>query len=172
MATNMQEILSGGYFSLDEESGLRFRLRDTNWNDYGYYTLYSLVMQLPTKENFTIADMHIMNHEQKIKEKPVAHQGIVAFISNVASAEKLFLMLSSQQRLKLEEALHIRYDSSSVANNGAFRKSVCRNQTVVEFIYAQKRIRELMHSDIDVLTILNNHSEQICQLLSSLTKQS
>lgn len=170
MANNMQEILSGRYFSLDEESGLRFRLRDTNWNDYGYYTLYSLVLELPTKVSFIIDHMHIMNHEQKIKEKPVAHQGIVAFISNVASAEKLFLMLTPQQRLKLEEVLHVCYDSNSVANAPAFRKSVCRNKTIAEFIDAQNRIKMLMHSEIDASTILKDRSEQIRQLLSSLTK--
>lgn len=172
MATNMQAILSGGYFSIDEESGLKFRLRDANWNDYGYYTLYSLVMQLPTKESFIIADLRIMNHEQKIKEKPVAHQGLVAFISNVASAEKLFLMLTPQLRLKLEEALQVQYDASTVMKGPAFNKSVCRHRTVDEFIDAQNRIKMLMHSEIDACTILKDHSEQIGQILSSLTKRS
>lgn len=171
MDINMQEILSGRDFSLDEESGLRFRLRDTNWNDYGYYTLYSLILQLPTKES-CIIDLHILSHEQKINERPVAHHGIVAFISNVASAEKLFLTLTPQQRLKLEEVLHVRYDNDSVANAPAFRKSVCRNRTVAEFIDAQNQIKKLMHSEIDFRTILNNHSDRIRLLLSSLTKQS
>lgn len=173
MLTNKETIWKGNTFQIDEESGVKFRLRYRDWNDYGYYTLYTLEMQLPnTWLSYTISDIRIMNIGQKNGEKPDASSNSVVFISNVASAEKLFLMLTPQQRLKLEKTLQVQYDASSVKNEPAFLKSVCRDRTVQKFVEAQNRIKMLMHSEIDVRTILDNHNEQICLLLSSLTKQS
>lgn len=61
-----QDILNGGSFSLDEKSGVKFRLKYQNWNDNGYYTLYSLEMRLPDSLlSYKVADMRVMNINQK-----------------------------------------------------------------------------------------------------------
>ena len=80
-----QAILNGSYFSLDEKSGMKFRLVDRNWNDYGYYTLYALELRIPDVDiAYRIADIRVMNINQKKGDKPSWMPTTpVIFISNV-----------------------------------------------------------------------------------------
>lgn len=165
-----QAILNGSSFSLDEKSGVKFWLKYLNWNDYGYYTLYSLYMQLPdTSTSYMIADMQVMNIGQKTGKRPSWEPTPpTVFISDVDSAERMFLILTPEQRLKLEEILPIRYNSQHIEKEQVFIQSVMRGITMTEFLNRQNRIKELMHSTIDVSTLICRHKTQINLFLSGI----
>lgn len=86
-----QAILNGSYFSLDEKSGMKFRLVYRNWNDYGYYTLYALELSIPHVDTpYRIADIRVMNIGQK---KVISHLGYLprpSFSSQMLRVQKLF----------------------------------------------------------------------------------
>ena len=165
-----QNLLNGSYFSLDSESGIKFRLNDRNWNDFGYYTLYSLEMKLPKSSVlYSISDIRIMNINQKPGEKPTWLSTTPAiFISNIDSAERLFLFLSPFQRLQLQDVLTIRYNINYIESEPVFIKSILRNKTLEEFISAQDKIRELMHSTLNVHSMLLKNKGQLCSLMENI----
>lgn len=165
-----QAILNGCYFSLDEESGVKFRLDYRNWNDFGYHTLYSLEMSLPnTSYPYRIADIRVMNIGQKTGDKPLwAQTAPIVFIANLDSAERLFLLLTPNQRQRLEDILLLRYDGRHITNEHVFIQSVTRGYTISEFNDIQVKIKEFMHSTIDVRTILDHHKTQLYLFLSEI----
>lgn len=165
-----QAILNGSEFVLDEKGCERFRLKYLNWNDNGYYTLYSLEMRLPESLlSYRVADIRVMNINQKKGEKPSwIPTTPMVFISDVDSAETLFLMLTTEQRQRLEELLIIRYDSRHVETEQVFCQSVLRGNSLPEFIIAQKRIKELMHSAINVRALIDKHKTQLGQFISDI----
>lgn len=165
-----QNLLNGSYFSLDSDSGIKFRLKDRNWNDFGYYTLYSLEMKLPDSSVlYSISDIRIMNINQKIGEKPSWIPTTPAiFISNIESAERLFLFLSPFQRLQLQDILTIRYRINHIQSETVFIKSILRNKTLDEFISVQGKIRELMQSPLNVHSMLLKNKEQFCSLMENI----
>lgn len=165
-----QDILNGGSFSLDEKSGVKFRLKYQNWNDNGYYTLYSLEMRLPDSLlSYKVADMRVMNINQKKGEKPSwIPTTPMVFIADVDSAETLFLMLTTEQRQRLEEIFIIRYDSRHVETEPVFCQSILRGSSLPEFIIAQKRIKELMHSAINIRALIDKHKTQLGQFISDI----
>lgn len=166
-----QAILNGSYFSLDEGSGVKFRLEDRNWNDYGFYTLYSLEMRLPDSSlPYRIADIRVMNIGQKIGNKPSTSITSVIVISNTDSAERLFLFLSPKQRARLEELLSIKYDCRNIEREPAFINSVLRDKTKSEFIKQQEVIRNLMRSSVDARSFLLRNKDQLNLWLSEVAK--
>ena len=166
-----QTILKGSNFSLDEESGVKFRLEYRNWNDYGFYTLYSLEMQLPDSNlSYRIADIHVMNIGQKAGEKPSTSNSPIFIISGTDSAERLFLFLSPKQRARLENLLAIKYDCRGIEREKAFINSVLRDKTISEFIKQQEVIKNLMHSSVDAHSVLLRNKHQLSLWLSEVEK--
>ena len=162
-----QAILNGSYFSLDEKSGMKFRLVYRNWNDYGYYTLYVLELNIPEMDiSYRIADIRVMNIGQKKGDKPswIPTTPIV-FISNVESAETLLLFLTQKQRSNLEKILLIQYDTIHVNQEEVFQVSVLRDKTLTEFNKSLIRIKELVQSPIDVSSMIDNHKTQLTRFL-------
>lgn len=99
-----QTILKGSNFSLDEESGVKFRLEYRNWNDYGFYTLYSLEMQLPDSNlSYRIADIHVMNIGQKAGENHPhqTHQYSSSLAQIVLNVSFSFYHRNNEQGLKI-----------------------------------------------------------------------
>lgn len=158
-----QTLLNGSLFSLGVRDNIQLQLKFENWNDFGYYTFYGLWMQSPNlKYSIRLADIHIMNIGQKLGDKPCGCMPTpMAFISNVESAERLFLFLSPAERKALEAELLVHYDDTWVKDEPAFLKSVLRNKTFEDFHTIQKRVKELMHSTIDVASMLVKHKDQI-----------
>ena len=165
-----QAILNGGYFSLDEKSGMKFRLAYQNWNDFGYYTLYTLEMKLPKSNDlYRIADIRIMNVGQKFGDKPSWFPTTpIVFISNVSSAERLLLYLSPEQRKNLENILLIRYESYHIEHEKVFLKSILRDKTLLEFTKSQERIREIIHLPLDVSSIINDNKSQLSSYMDDI----
>jgi len=166
-----QVILNGSYFSLAEESGVKFRLEYRNWNDYGFYTLYSLEMHLPNSSlPYRIADIRVMNIGQKAGEKPSTCITPITVISNSNSAERLFLFLSPEQRTKLEKILSIKYDCRNIEREPVFINSVLRDKTKYDFIKQQEVIKNLMRSSIDARSFLLRNRDQLNLWLSEIAK--
>ena len=165
-----QAILNGSYFFLDENGRERFRLKYLNWNDNGYYTLYSLEMQQPDSLlSYRVADIQVMNINQKKGEKPSwIPTTPMVFIANEDSAETLFLMLTPEQRQRLEEILLIRYDSRHVETEPVFCESILRGCSLSDFNVVQKRIKELMHSSESVRGLIGKHKTQLSLFLSNI----
>lgn len=165
-----QAILNGSDFFLDDNGRERFRLKYLNWNNYGYYTLYSLEMRLPDSSlSYKVADIRVMNINQKKGEKPSwIPMTPMVFIANEDSAETLFLMLTPEQRQRLEEIFIIRYDSRHVETEPVFCQSILRGSSLPEFIIAQKRIKELMHSAINIRALIDKHKTQLGQFISDI----
>ena len=162
-----QAILNGSYFSLDEKSGMKFRLVYRNWNDYGYYTLYVLELRIPDVDtSYRIADIRVMNIGQKKGDKPswIPTTPIV-FISNVDSAETLLLFLTPKQRSNLEKTLMLRYDTLHVEYEEVFHVSVLRDKTLTEFNKTLVQVKELVQSPIDVSSMIHNHKTQLACFL-------
>lgn len=158
-----QAILNGSYFSLDEKSGMKFRLVYRDWNDYGYYTLYALELRIPDVDtSYRIADIRVMNIGQKKGDKPswIPTTPIV-FISNVDSAETLLLFLTPKQRSNLEKTLMLRYDTLHVEYEEVFHVSVLRDKTLTEFNKTLVQVKELVQSPIDVSSMIHNHKTQL-----------
>lgn len=165
-----QAILNGSYFSLDEESGMKFRLVYQNWNDYGYYTLYALELRMPDVDTlYRIADIRVMNIGQKKGDKPswIPTTPIV-FISNVDSAERLLLFLTPEQRGNLEKTLKVRYDTHHVEHEDVFQVSVLRDKTLTEFKKSMLQIKELVQSPIDVSAMIDKHKTQLACFLEEI----
>lgn len=165
-----QAILNGSYFSLDEKSGMKFRLVYRNWNDYGYYTLYALELRIPDVATpYRIADIRVMNIGQKIGDKPswIPTTPIV-FISNVDSAERLLLFLTPAQRSNLEKKLMLRYDTLYVEHEEVFQVSVLRDKTLTEFNKTLVQVKELVKSPIDVSSMIHNHKTQLACFLGEI----
>lgn len=165
-----QAILNGSYFSLDEKSGMKFRLVYRNWNDYGYYTLYALELRIPDADTtYRIADIRVMNIGQKKGDKPswIPTTPIV-FISNVDSAETLLLFLTPKQRSNLEKTLMLRYDTLHVEHEEVFHVSVLRDRTLTEFNNTLVQVKELVQSPIDVSSMIHNHKTQLACFLEEI----
>lgn len=165
-----QTILNGSYFSLDEKSGMKFRLVYRNWNDYGYYTLYALELRIPDADTpYRIADIRVMNIGQKKGDKPswIPTTPIV-FISNVDSAETLLLFLTPKQRSNLEKTLMLRYDTLHVEHEEVFHVSVLRDRTLTEFNKTLVQVKELVQSPIDVSSMIHNHKTQLACFLEEI----
>ena len=92
----------------------------------------------------------------------------MVFIADVDSAETLFLMLTTEQRQRLEEIFIIRYDSRHVETEPVFCQSILRGSSLPEFIIAQKRIKELMHSAINIRALIDKHKTQLGQFISDI----
>ena len=166
-----QTILKESNFFLDEKSGVKFRLEYRNWNDYGFYTLYSLEMRLPDSNlSYRIADIHVMNIGQKAGEKPSTSNSPIIIISDTDSAERLFLFLSPKQRARLENLLAIKYDCLGIEREQAFINSVLRDKTISEFIKQQEVIKNLMHSSVDACSFLLRNKHQLSLWLSEVAK--
>lgn len=166
-----QAILNGSYFSLDEKSGMKFRLVDRNWNDYGYYTLYALELRIPDVDiAYRIADIRVMNINQKKGDKPSwIPTTPVIFISNVESAETLLLFLTPEQRSNLEKILLLKYDTLHVEHEDVFHTSILRDKTLGDFNKGLTRIKELMQSSVDVSSMINIHKTQLTRFLEDIS---
>lgn len=162
-----QAILNGSCFSLDEKSGMKFRLVYRNWNDYGFYTLYALELWIPDRDiPYRIADIRVMNIGQKKGDKPswIPTTPIV-FISNIESAETLLLFLTPEQRSNLEKILLLRYDTCHIEQDEVFQVSVLRDKNLIDFKNTQIRIKELVQSSLDVSSMIDNHKTQLLPFL-------
>ncbi len=165
-----QAILNGSYFSLDEKSGMKFQLEDRNFNDFGYYTLYSLKAWLPKYDHpFRIADIHIMNIGQRKGDKPSwTPTTPIVYISSLESAEMLLLYLTPEQRCNLEKLLQLQYNTIHVGQEDVFLRSVLRNKTLSGFIKSQERIKKLIQLPIDVRSMIDNHKDQLELFLENI----
>lgn len=168
-----QAILNGSYFSLDEKSGMKFRLIDRNWNDYGYYTLYALELRFPDSDSaYLIADIHVMNIGQRKGNKPTwIPTTPIVFISNIDSAETLLLYLTPEQRNNLEKLFLLRYDTIHVDREEVFLKSVLRHKTLVEFAKNQTHIKKLVQLPIDISSMIDHHKTQLGLLFKEINSQ-
>jgi len=162
-----QAILNGSYFSLDEKSGMKFRLVYRNWNDYGYYTLYVLELRIPDRDiPYRISDIRVMNIGQKKGDKPSwTPTTPIVFISNVESAEILLLFLTPEQRSNLEKILLLQYDTCHIEQEEVFQVSVLRDKNLIDFKKTQIRIKELVQSSFDVSSMIDNHKTQLLHFL-------
>ena len=165
-----QAILYGSYFSLDEKSGKLFRLVNSNWNDFGYYTLYALEMKLPESAfGETIAYINIMNMCQRKGEKPTWIPSTpMVFISSIKSAEALLIFLSPEQRSNLEKILLLQYDTFFVSQQDVFNISVLRGTNRVEFDRSLTRIKELVRCPLDISSMIDNHKIQLAYFLKDI----
>lgn len=170
---NTQDILNGSPFELDGNNEMHFLLQDRNWNDYGYYTWYKLLLYIPQyKYPFGIADFNIMNKGQQVGTKPYwDSSSYKAFVSSNESVEKLFLLLSPKQRNELLNVLKINFDFSDVKNEPVFKNSILRGRSLEDFINLQKYSKDLMKSNIDASKMINNNKLQLKLLLEELIKE-
>lgn len=163
------ELLYGKIFSLDEESDVKFRLKRHDREDaFGFFTQFLLEMFIDDSEfSYVIAYIRVMKAGQFPGELPTAEETTISFISSVWSAERLFLLLSPMQRLKLEETISISYDCKDIENEAVFEYSILRgrNKTKKNFIKEQERIKHLMRSKIDLSSILLQNKDQLNMLL-------
>lgn len=166
---SLNDILNGDFFYLDEESGVKFRLKIRQREDsFFFITESTLDMLLPDSilPN-RIAYIRVMFVGQYPGEIPSSWDKIISFISTVWSAERLFLFLSPSQRLRLEEILSIRYDCKDIENEPVFELSILegRGKTKKVFIKEQERIKRLMRSKIDVSSVLLQNKDELSMFL-------
>ena len=76
--------------------------------------------------------------------------------------------LTPKQRIKLEEILLIRYDSRHVETEPVFNQSILRGGSLLDFIVAQERIKELMHCTVNVRALLGKHKTQLNLFMSEI----
>lgn len=152
-------------------------IADRNWNDYGYYTRYSVYYQQANQmSNPLIAELKIFKPNQIKGEKASfsnIHAPYVTFISNKISAMVLFLILSPKERKDFIDSLHITFDCSKYKSLDIFNQSILREHSLEHFISEQNEIHEMMVSEInpahyisstdenDVKNVLLNFSEVV-----------
>lgn len=166
-----RSILEGAKFSVGINNAKTLSLFYRNWNDFGYYTLFSLSLDAPASySSYTLALIRVMYFGQESRENPQYGdlQRMRVFICDVEGAERIFLMLSPSERLELEKVLGIGYDVSLVMGEPAFQKSVLRCTTLDEFQKTQLRIKELMHSNIDASAMLSKNKQQLQLYMNDL----
>lgn len=164
-----QAILNGSFFTLGDCNERKFQLKFENWNDFGYYTLYGLWMYISGNISpFRIADIRVMNCGQKKGDKPSGCMPTpITFISNIESAERLFLLLSPKERKNLETELLIHYDDRFVKDEPVFLESVLRGKTLEDFHSIQEQVHNLMSCDLDISTMIDKNKSQLKRVFSA-----
>ena len=149
-----------GYEKFSGES-YKYILTDRGWNDYGYYTLHELFLITPEDtDNIKLADIRLFNFDQKFNEHVNFNiTNYVGFISNIESAERLFLFLSPSARKELFSVLHINFYAGMYSTQPAFIKSVKRDITMEQFQERQSRIKAIVSNQEDVSSMIIRNKE-------------
>ena len=149
----------------DKFAGYKLLLSDSNWNDYGYYTSYQLWLQLPNEKgiNLKIAELNILNVEQKAGENPIISttSSMFTFIRDIESAYMIIFNLTFKEREELKESLNIQFQYETIKNEPAFQKSVLRGTNEIDFKRLQKEIERIITCPLDISTALINYKERI-----------
>lgn len=144
-----------------EKFGAQYKyvLTDSNWNDFGYYTLHELFLITPNNsDNIKLADIRIFNSGQKCSDRlNFSITNYVAFISNLTSAERILLILNPFEREELLSCLHVRFSPGMYAHETAFLKSVLRDTTVIQFEEIQDRIKEILSIKLDISAMVQRN---------------
>lgn len=174
MELNQKDIIRGIPFRFREDSDRIFIMRNEKWNDYGYYTYYTLNMYLLNKPfPFGVAVFRIMYRGQKEGEFPSENEtDCISFVQDIGSAEGILYFLTPEERKILEDKLNIRYDSKDIASEPAFRYSILRSSNVFKFNHNQRKIEDLIKSTIDFKSIVENNKDQLLLYLELLTGKS
>jgi hypothetical protein len=169
---DVDSILGGSQFTLCDSQERAFYLEYQNFNDYGFYTLFSLMLYVKKSPfPFRIADFKIFNKGQKTGERPVWNSSTTpfVFITDCDSAGRLFLMLSPMERNNLKQNLNILFDASSIEREPAFSTSVLRGKTFEIFKREQRVIRELIESTIDARKMIEDSHQQLALYMETLS---
>lgn len=147
-------------------AGYKLLIADRNWNDNGYYTLYSVVYQQPKDFlNRFVGEIKIFNpnkgedYRASITNSHDSHDSYVTFICNKTCAMALFLVLTPEERKEMIESLHIKFDCSEYKLLEVFKKSVLRDTTLEKFVVDQREIEKLMLSDINPAHYISSTEE-------------
>lgn len=140
-------------------------LSDINWNDYGYYTSFSLWLQLQKDKNYNlkIADLNILNVGQKAGASPViSNESMFTFVRDIKSAYLILFHLTYKERKELIASLNIVFRCDAVKNEPAFQKSVLRGTNEVNFKILQEKIESIITCPLDISTALQDNKEHLC----------
>lgn len=164
------EIIKGIPFKFKKDSTRTFIMRNEDWNDFGYYTYYTLNMYLPNGPfPFGVAAFRIIFRGQKVGESPSRHdRECIAFVQNIESAEGILYFLSPEEREILQKKLKICYEPENLSLESVFKYSVLRGSNEFLFKQMQRKIKELIHSPIDFKSIVLNNKDQLFLYLKSL----
>lgn len=147
--------------------GKKLVLCDSNWNDFGYYTLHELFLIIPDKSyNIKLADINVFNFDQHFGEHPSIYvsSNHVSYISNIESAIRLVLFLTPDERKELFSELHVLFTPSCYKEQKVFLKSILRNTTLEEFKQIQSTIKVIVTTELNVAQMVSEHKELIGML--------
>ena len=139
-------------------TGYKLLLSDLNFNDYGYYTLFDLYLQLPkeTEYNLKIATLNILNAGQNLAEHPTVSSplSIFTFVRDIESAYKLLFYLTLDERKELISSLNICFQSDKILHEPAYRNSVLRGSNEGAFLKNQKEIEHIITCPLEISTAI------------------
>lgn len=143
----------------------KYVLSYSNWNDFGYQTLFGLHLVLNSK-SFTqkplIAGLSIVELYPRIQSKgrffPIyGNTNFVSFIMSIESAECMYLTLTYEERIELIHMLRIKFDDSYVCKQGNYLTSTLRGITREDFLAMQQEIKRIIYTEHDVSSIVRRH---------------
>ena len=158
---------------LHSEQNSKYVLFCCKWDDFGYQTRFRLYMNLPKPidkvYNVDVANLSIVEHY------PTHHQGrflpvkgttnFTSFIMSIESAERFYLFLTYEERMKLIRWLNIRFDESFVRDQGNYLTSTLRDFKRHDFLDMQKEIKKIVTRKSDVASLIHKYSKDLRLLL-------
>lgn len=160
-----EEILKGKHFKIKSCLDLIFWIKNRNWNDFGYYTLYQLLFKFKdSNENYSLANLRIFNKNQSKKEEEFSYDDdkAIVMLNERSDGEQIFLYLTPQQRLELINILQLQFHYTPEPNEECFYKSVCRGcGTSERFEAAQKICKELVFNKLNVREMINQYPHKL-----------
>lgn len=125
-----------------------YLLVNQNWNDGGYYTLFTLYKTFDCKDNLPIAQLHILSKSQIRGDTFRDFINVTTFITDPVWASRLLCLLSYEERLSLIETLKISFEP--IVGSECFTKSVLRNTTLSKWTYKQNIIKNILTLPFDI----------------------
>lgn len=146
----------------------KYVLSYSNWNDFGWQTLFRLHVALPEFKdgvcNAYIGEFSIVEHFPITKgQRFLPREGTTnytSFIVSIESAECMYLTLTYDERMELIRKLRIRFDDSGISEQGNYKMSTLRNKSREDFLQMQKKIKEIVMKKDDVSTIVCKHFDK------------
>lgn len=148
----------------------KFLLVWSNWDDFGYRTRYDLYLLLPEEvtHNLLLANLSIVelspNYLLRPQFIPLDHQyNYRTFILNIASAERLLLFLTPEERQELVSKLKISFDNTLVEYQNNYQTSTLRGfRDETGFLKMQKDIKEIVTNPTNVASMLTRNLSKVC----------
>ena len=147
------------------QNDVKLYLAHTDYNDFGYYTMFDLYLVLPECQNVNmkIATIKIIEKGQKVGEcvDVINSNTFYSFIMDEEGAMLITIFLTPQERKELVKSLNICFSTNEVKDEDVYHTSVLRGINQISFVARQGRIEKMIGSPLEICTTINENMDRI-----------